>query len=339
MALQRRKILAPLRDMLDEAKNEDTKIESVNLEEETAIDLTIKQEESIPVIEDKEEVSITEEPKTEEPVNAVEESEEVITSEESTAIPGNEAISDLKKVEENKVENVEENTTEENVSNVEKVSEEVTTEENTVEDNKEEQVEEKPKKRTRTSSKKKTLEMDDGDEKVEIINVSNAIGKSQNLQDVIATVIQEYKDPEFEEFKERLEENLLRTSFDDRADTGVIKMILANLSCCFDNVTKEYARVNSCLSQLNNKSYGLITRQIALNSIGTNDANRKRNGVHAPEIYKTSNGKTINLYGLEAALEKESLYLQMVMKQLEYKRSTLIAYLTANKLESNIIGE
>ena len=115
-------------------------------------------------------------------------------------------------------------------------------------------------------------------------------------------------------------------------------MILANLSCCYDNVTKEYARVNSSLSQLNNKSYGLITRQIALNSVGTNDAIRKRNGMHAPEIYKTSNGKTINLYGVEAALEKQAFYLQMIMKQLDYKRSTLIAYLTANKYEADNLG-
>ena len=331
MALQKRRILAPLRDMLEEQKQESPTAEIIDLEEKTAVELVTKQEESVPVIE--------EEIKTEEPILAAEVSEEKTEVDEAVnSVEENAATSDTNN------EEVVAETTEEVVETVEEVAEktvEDTTVENTkeevVEEVKEESQEEKPKKRTRASSKKKTLETEDGEEKVEVINVSNSIGR-QNLQDVVAAVIQEYKDPEFEEFKERLEENLKRTSFDDRADTGVVKMILANLSCCYDNVTKEYARVNSSLSQLNNKSYGLITRQIALNSVGTNDAIRKRNGMHAPEIYKTSNGKTINLYGVEAALEKQAFYLQMIMKQLDYKRSTLIAYLTANKYEADNLG-
>lgn len=327
MALQKRRILAPLRDMLEEQKQESPTAEIIDLEEKTAVELVTEQEESIPVIE--------EEIKTEEPILAAEVSEEKTEVDETVnSTEENAANSDTDN------EEVVAETTEEVAETVEETTE-ATVENTTAEDTKEEVIEEakeeKPKKRTRVSSKKKTLETEDGEEKVEVINVSNSIGR-QNLQDVVAAVIQEYKDPEFEEFKERLEENLKRTSFDDRADTGVVKMILANLSCCYDNVTKEYARVNSSLSQLNNKSYGLITRQIALNSVGTNDAIRKRNGMHAPEIYKTSNGKTINLYGVEAALEKQALYLQMIMKQLDYKRSTLIAYLTANKYEADNLG-
>lgn len=326
MALQKRRILAPLRDMLEEQKQESPTAEIIDLEEKTAVELVTEQEESIPVIE--------EEIKTEEPILAAEVSEEKTEVNETVnSVEENAATSDTNN------EEVTTETTEEIAETVDEIVEKTVedTKEEVVEETKEEPQEEKPKKRTRASSKKKTLETEDGEEKVEVVNVSNSIGR-QNLQDVVAAVIQEYKDPEFEEFKERLEENLKRTSFDDRADTGVVKMILANLSCCYDNVTKEYARVNSSLSQLNNKSYGLITRQIALNSVGTNDAIRKRNGMHAPEIYKTSNGKTINLYGVEAALEKQAFYLQMIMKQLDYKRSTLIAYLTANKYEADNLG-
>lgn len=326
MALQKRRILAPLRNMLEEQKQESPTAEIIDLEEKTAVELVTEQEESIPVIE--------EEIKTEEPILAAEVSEEKTEVNETVnSVEENAATSDTNN------EEVTIETTEEVAKTVDEIVEKTVedTKEEVVEETKEEPQEEKPKKRTRASSKKKTLETEDGEEKVEVVNVSNSIGR-QNLQDVVAAVIQEYKDPEFEEFKERLEENLKRTSFDDRADTGVVKMILANLSCCYDNVTKEYARVNSSLSQLNNKSYGLITRQIALNSVGTNDAIRKRNGMHAPEIYKTSNGKTINLYGVEAALEKQAFYLQMIMKQLDYKRSTLIAYLTANKYEADNLG-
>ena len=163
--------------------------------------------------------------------------------------------------------------------------------------------------------------------------------KKQTLQDAVAAVVVEYTDTEFEAFKERLEKDLLRTSFDEQADSGTIKMILTNLGRCFDNVTMEYAKRNGYLEQLANKTYGLIPRQIAMNAIGSNEVSRKKNSIHAPEVYKNEDGKTFNLYAIQAGLEREVAYLQIVMKQLEYKRSTLIAYLTANKIEAGLIGD
>lgn len=192
--------------------------------------------------------------------------------------------------------------------------------------------EEPPKKTRKRATKTKTEE-----EPEEVICVNNNLKQGQDLRDAVASVTVEYYDPAFAAFKEQLEKDLLRTAFDDQADSGIVRMILSNLSRCFDNVTREYAFVNSNLEQLTNKSYGLIPRQIVMNATaGTNEVSRKRNGVHAPEVYKTDSGSTINLYALQAGLEQEAAYLQMIMKQLEYKRSTLIAYLTANKLEAGI---
>lgn len=208
-------------------------------------------------------------------------------------------------------------------------AEEASTEEASAEEKEPEEV--KPKRTRKKTAKTKTDE-----ETEEIVHVTNSLGKNQDLRDTTATVVVEYNDPAFEEFKEQLEKDLMRTNFDEQADSGIIKIILSNLSRCFDNTTREYARVNSDLEQLVNKSYGLIPRQIVMNSVGTNEVERKRNGIHAPEVYKSTQGKTVNLYALQAGLEREASYLQMVMKQLEYKRSTLIAYLTANKLEAGI---
>lgn len=192
--------------------------------------------------------------------------------------------------------------------------------------------EEPPKKTRKRSAKTKTEE-----EPEEVVCVNNNLKKGQDLRDAVASVTVEYYDPAFAAFKEQLEKDLVRTNFDDQANSGIVRMILSNLSRCFDNVTREYAFVNSNLEQLTNKSYGLIPRQIVMNATaGTNEVSRKRNGVHAPEVYKTDSGSTINLYALQAGLEQEAAYLQMIMKQLEYKRSTLIAYLTANKLEAGI---
>lgn len=195
----------------------------------------------------------------------------------------------------------------------------------------------KPKRTRKTSKKAETAEKPA--EEPEIINVTTSLGKNQELTDALAVVVPPYTDTAFEEFKEQMEADLLRTAFDEQADTAVIKVILSNLSRCYDNAAKEYAKVNMHLERLANKTYGLIPRQIIANSNGLNEAARKQNGIHAPEIYTAPNGETMNLYALQAALEAEVIYLQMVMKKLEYKRSTLISFLTANKLEAGITGD
>lgn len=196
----------------------------------------------------------------------------------------------------------------------------------------EEPAEEEPKK---TKRSKKTIKA----ETPKVVNISNALKKNLELTDALKDVVPDYQDTAFEEFKEQMDRDLLRTAFDETADAGVIKVILSNLGRCYDNAAKQYAEINKNLEHLTNKSYGLITRQIVMNTNGANEAERKQNGVHAPEVYKTPGGSTINLYALQAALEAEAIYVQMVMKKLEYKRSTLIAFLTANKLESSMIGD
>ena len=194
------------------------------------------------------------------------------------------------------------------------------------------QAEDKPKKKT-TKTKSKT------EPEEEIIHVRNTLSRNQDLREAVASVIPEYNDPAFEEFKKNLKEDWRHTTFDANATSAEIRVVLSRLSQCYDNVAFQYADVNKNLEQLTNKTYGLITRQIAVNAVGANDAARKKNSIHAPEVYKDASGKTMNLYALQAGLEQEAMYLQMVMKSLEYKRSTLIAYLTANKLESETLGD
>ena len=188
-----------------------------------------------------------------------------------------------------------------------------------------EEKEEPKKKRTR-----KTVE------KPAEINASMKMTGATKLMDAVALVIPEYEDPTYAEFMEHMNEALLHTVFDERADAGVIKVILSNLARCYDNATRKYAEVSAKLEAVANKNYGLIVRQTAANSIGSNEAERKRNGLHAPEIYKGSANKTVNLFAVEAGLRKEALELQTIIKQIEFKKSAIIAYLTASKQDTDV---
>ncbi len=189
-----------------------------------------------------------------------------------------------------------------------------------------EEPEEPKKKRTRKSSAEKPAE----------VQASMKLTGASKLPDAIALVIPEYEDPSYNDFMEHMNEALLHTVFDERADAGVIKVVLSNLARCYDNATRKYADVSAKLETVANKQYGLIVRQTAVNSLGNNDAERKRNGLHAPEIYKGTGGKTVNLFAVEAGLRKQALELQTIIKQIEFKKSAIIAYLTASKQDADV---
>ena len=185
--------------------------------------------------------------------------------------------------------------------------------------------EEKPK-RKRT---KKT------EEDVPVTSASMKMTGASKLPDAVALVCIDYEDPSYDEFMEHMNEAMLHTVFDERADAGVIKSILSNLSRCYDNATRKYAEVSTKLETISNKSYGLIMRQVAANSVGSNEAERKRAGLHAPEAYKAAGGKTVNLYAIEAGLRKQVTELQTIIRQIEFRKSAIIAYLTAEKMDFN----
>lgn len=188
------------------------------------------------------------------------------------------------------------------------------------------EIEEPKKKRTA----KKTVE------KAAEATASMKMTGATKLMDAVSLVVPEYEDPSYAEFMEHMEQALLRTVFDERADAGVIKVILSNLARCYDNATRKYADVSAKLETVANKNYGLIIRQTAANSIGSNEAERKRNGLHAPEVYKGAGGKTVNLFAIEAGLRKQALELQTIIKQIEFKKSAIIAYLTASKQDADV---
>jgi hypothetical protein len=262
--------------------------------------------ENKPVVEDKP----IEEVKTVEPV--VEEKVEDTTVETNAVVANKEeAIEDDKTAEEdlsiaNKTEAVEE-----------KTNEQIKEEESTTE-------EEKPK-RKRATRKADTAE---------IVSVSDKLTGASKLPDAVALVVPEYEDPEYAEWVEHMHEILLHTVFDERADAGVIKVILSNIARAYDNATRRYAETSAKLETVANKNYGLIVRQIAANSNGANDAERKRSGLRSPEVYKGTGGKTVNLYALEAGLRKQTMEIQAMIKQLELKKSVIIAYLTAEKMDA-----
>jgi len=323
MPLLRRFTLRP--DQIAAIEKTRAEKQTVPIEEPLAIETMVPADppkEESAIITEEIPAKITEE-KTEEPV----EETAVETVDEKTEEPTEE-----------KVEDPTEKKVEESVEEKEPVEE-------AAEEAKEEKAEEpaaeevKKPRRTRKSTKKAETEASKDPEETKIVNVTNNLNKNQEVADACAVVIPVYTDTEFEDFKEQLEEDLKWTSFDEHADTGQIRIIVSHLSRCFDNVSRQYAKTNTRLEQLSNKTYGIIPRQIILNSNGSNEATRKQNGVHAPEVYKGTDGKTINLYALQGALEAESIYLQTIMRQLEFKRSTLISYLNAHKMETIAIGD
>ena len=303
----------------------DQPVAVIDIEEPPAISVN-----ELPAAEIKEPEIPTEEPAKTEPETTVEEKAEEPIPEKITEEPAAEATSEEPEAEEQIETHAAEEKTEE--PTVEEEKEEPVTEEK-----KEEPAEEEPKKKRTRKSKK--AESEKTTDEPETINVNSNMKKNQELRDALKPIVPDYQDSEFEEFKAQMEEDLLLTAFEPDADTATVRVILSNLGRCYDNATREHARVNTLLERLSNKMYGLIPRQIIANSNGSNEAERKQSGIRAPEVYTAPTGEKENLYALQAALEAEDIYLRSVLRKLDFKRSVLIGCLTSYKREAELIGD
>ena len=230
----------------------DQPVAVIDIEEPPAISVN-----ELPAAEIKEPEIPTEEPAKTEPETTVEEKAEEPIPEKITEEPVAEATSEEPEAEEQIETHAAEEKTEE--PTVEEEKEEPVTEEK-----KEEPAEEEPKKKRTRKSKK--AESEKTTDEPETINVNSNMKKNQELRDALKPIVPDYQDSEFEEFKAQMEEDLLLTAFEPDADTATVRVILSNLGRCYDNATREHARVNTLLERLSNKMYGLIPRQIIANS-------------------------------------------------------------------------
>ena len=221
-------------------------------------------------------------------------------------------------------------------------------------------VEEKPKKR-RTRRKKAEIEAEkkaakeEPEEVVEEKTEEPKKGKKEAkvevdefksvdlfgekiLYDEMATTVLEYfQESEWIKTEQELEEKLAKIRIEPDMNPGALKYVLAELNALSDTVYPIYTEQSKLQAALIDKNYGAAVAYQILHSVGSNEAERKRNGYLALQKANVG-GKTVNYLAMIQALLMRIMFLDKYMYRIQQKTSLCITMSGAMKMEQIALG-
>ena len=221
-------------------------------------------------------------------------------------------------------------------------------------------VEEKPKKR-RTRRKKAEIEAEkkaakeepkevveektEGPKKVKKetkIEVDefksvDLLGEKIPYDEMATTVLEYFQESEWIKTEQELEEKLAKIRIEPDMNPGALKYVLAELNALSDVVYPIYTEQSKLQAALIDKNYGAAVAYQILHSVGSNEAERKRNGYLALQKANVG-GKTVNYLAMIQALLMRIMFLDKYMYRIQQKTSLCITMSGAMKMEQVALG-
>lgn len=147
-----------------------------------------------------------------------------------------------------------------------------------------------------------------------------------------------FVDPEWEEFRAHIEEELANIEIKDDMHPGTLKLAIGELSKLRQEIWSPFQDIKTTFEHLSLKEpEGLIERikKISLGD-GTNDLQRKKAGVEAcMNFVDPRSGAQVNLYELLDETRMRYNFLKATMDSIQYKTQILITMSGALKLEKD----
>lgn len=221
-------------------------------------------------------------------------------------------------------------------------------------------VEEKPKKR-RTRRKKAEIEAEKKAEKEEPEEVVeekteepkkvkketkvevdefksvDLLGEKIPYDEMATTVLEYFQESEWIKTEQELEEKLAKIRIEPDMNPGALKYVLAELNALSDTVYPIYTEQSKLQAALIDKNYGAAVAYQILHSVGSNEAERKRNGYLALQKANVG-GKTVNYLAMIQALLMRIMFLDKYMYRIQQKTSLCITMSGAMKMEQVALG-
>ena len=221
-------------------------------------------------------------------------------------------------------------------------------------------VEEKPKKR-RTRRKKAEIEaekkaakeasevkeevIEEGpkkvkkEAKVEVNEFKSVdlLGEKIPYDEMATTVLEYFQESEWIKTEQELEEKLAKIRIEPDMNPGALKYVLAELNALSDTVYPIYTEQSKLQAALIDKNYGAAVAYQILHSVGSNEAERKRNGYLALQKANVG-GKTVNYLAMIQALLMRIMFLDKYMYRIQQKTSLCITMSGAMKMEQVALG-
>lgn len=188
----------------------------------------------------------------------------------------------------------------------------------------EEKVEEKPKK---TEPK---IEVDE-------FKSVDLLGEKISYDEMATTVLEYFQETEWVNTEKELEEKLAKIRIEPDMNPGALKYVLAELNALSDTVYPIYTEQSKLQAALIDKNYGAAVAYQVLHSVGSNEAERKRNGYLALQKANVG-GKTVNYLAMIQALLMRIMFLDKFMFRIQQKTSLCITMSGAMKMEQVALG-
>ena len=167
------------------------------------------------------------------------------------------------------------------------------------------------------------------EEAIEPINKIKTTGETFNrISDFIVNPV---ADDEWEQFKNDTLIKMSGIQIKENIPPNVILYVAADLDSMYSSIYDKYMETKTGLENLTNKEDGILAVIKATNSKGSNETERKANGVAAAEKYKIDK-TTVNLFHLIAETRSRLNFLQGIIDQIRFKKDLLVTASAAIKV-------
>ena len=155
--------------------------------------------------------------------------------------------------------------------------------------------------------------------------------KGSAFNSIVDFVINPIQDDEWNKFKEEMTVKVDGIVIKDNIPPNVVLLIASDLDSTYNMIYEKYMEVKTALDNFTNKEDGILSVIKATYSKGSNETERKANGVAAAQKYKI--GKTtVNLFELIAETRNRYNFLQGLIDQIKFKKDLLIIASSAIKV-------
>jgi hypothetical protein len=163
------------------------------------------------------------------------------------------------------------------------------------------------------------------------------LGEKIPYDEMATTVLEYFQESEWIKTEQELEEKLAKIRIEPDMNPGALKYVLAELNALSDMVYPIYTEQSKLQAALIDKNYGAAVAYQILHSVGSNEAERKRNGYLALQKANVG-GKTVNYLAMIQALLMRIMFLDKYMYRIQQKTSLCITMSGAMKMEQVALG-
>lgn len=182
-----------------------------------------------------------------------------------------------------------------------------------------------------TVKKDEVVEDNEDEEEPAIEPIKKIKTTGETFNRISDFIVNPVADDEWERFKNDTLIKMSGIQIKENIPPNVILHVAADLDSMYSSIYDKYMETKTGLENLTNKEDGILAVIKTTNAKGSNETERKANGVAAAEKYKIDK-TTVNLFHLIAETRNRLNFLQGIIDQVRFKKDLLVTASAAIKV-------